>query len=272
MPLSVPTLADLEMRRQLCAEHPPPPRPLCSLLSAPQADEERIASPSVADSESSGGGLLAVVQSSPGPPLRGAYSAGRARRGPGPDRRRTGPAHQRAGGYSAPEEGEDSCHQVRSLTAAPSAWRETLASPPFSRDRSPLDGPARSRVIHRMWGLFHSRTLDAVVEYALVREQLTCEANGIPNGEGTVTDHRGERRSERRVHLSEAASLLGVSKDAVRMRVKRGTLRSEKGEDGRVHVWVNDNPDADPNTVHPEMQVEAWRELIDELRDRVRSL
>jgi hypothetical protein len=123
-----------------------------------------------------------------------------------------------------------------------------------------------------MWGLIHSRTLDAVVEYALVREQLTCEANGIPNGEGTVTDHRGERRSERRVHLSEAASLLGVSKDAVRMRVKRGTLRSEKGEDGRVYVWVNDNPDADPNTVHPEMQVEAWRELIDELRDRVRSL
>ena len=123
-----------------------------------------------------------------------------------------------------------------------------------------------------MWGLIHSRTLDAVVEYALVREQLTCEANGIPNGEGTVTDHRGERRSERRVHLSEAASLLGVSKDAVRMRVKRGTLRSEKGEDGRVYVWVNDNPDADPNTVHPETQVEAWRELIDELRDRVRSL
>jgi len=123
-----------------------------------------------------------------------------------------------------------------------------------------------------MWGLIHSRPLDAVVEYALLREQLTCEANGILNGEGTVTHHRRERRTERRVHLSEAAVLLGVSKDAVRMRVKRGTLRSEKGEDGRVYVWVNDNPDADPNTVHPEMQVEAWRELIDELRDRVRSL
>jgi hypothetical protein len=97
-------------------------------------------------------------------------------------------------------------------------------------------------------------------------------ANGIVNGEGTLTEHRGERRTERHVHLSEAASLLGVSKDAVRMRVKRGTLRSEKGDDGRVYVWVNDNPDADQNTVHPETQVEAWRELIDELRDRVRSL
>jgi len=56
------------------------------------------------------------------------------------------------------------------------------------------------------------------------------------------------------------------------MRVKRGTLPSEKGEDGRVYVWVNDNPDGDPNTVPPEPQVEAWRELLDELRDRVRSL
>jgi len=87
-----------------------------------------------------------------------------------------------------------------------------------------------------------------------------------------VNDHRREQRSERRVHLSEAAALLGVSKDAVRMRVKRGTLRSEKGEDGRVYVWVNDDPDVDPNTVHPEPQIEAWRELIDELKDRVRSL
>jgi hypothetical protein len=96
--------------------------------------------------------------------------------------------------------------------------------------------------------------------------------NGTPNAEGTVGEQRREQRSERRVHLSEAAELLGVSKDAVRMRVKRGTLRSEKGEDGRVYVWVNVNPDGDPNTVHPEPQVEAWRKLIDELRDRVRSL
>ena len=97
-------------------------------------------------------------------------------------------------------------------------------------------------------------------------------ANGTPNGEGTVGDDRGERRPERRVHLSEAAELLGVSKDAIRMRVKRGTLRSEKGEDGRVYVWVNVTPEGDRSILHPELQVEAWRELIDELKDRVRSL
>jgi excisionase family DNA binding protein len=87
-----------------------------------------------------------------------------------------------------------------------------------------------------------------------------------------VYDHRGERRSERRVRLSEAAELLGVSKDAVRMRVKRGTLRSEKGEDGRVYVWVNVNPDGGPNSVHPQAEVNPYWELIDELHDRVRSL
>jgi hypothetical protein len=96
--------------------------------------------------------------------------------------------------------------------------------------------------------------------------------NGAPNVEGTVDDHRGERRPERRVHLSEAAEILGVSRDAVRMRVKRGTLRSEKGADGRVYVWVNVSPDTDPNAIHPQGEGAAWRELIEELRDRVRSL
>jgi hypothetical protein len=97
-------------------------------------------------------------------------------------------------------------------------------------------------------------------------------ASGAPNVERTVNDHRRERQPERRVHLSEAAELLGVSKDAVRMRVKRGTLRSEKGEDGRVYVWVNVTPDGGPNDTNLQGEVEHYRELIDELRDRVRSL
>jgi hypothetical protein len=96
--------------------------------------------------------------------------------------------------------------------------------------------------------------------------------NKTPNAEGTVSEQGWERRSERRVHLSEAAEILGVSKDAVRMRVKRGTLRSEKGEDGRVYVWVNVTPHAAPDGVHPHGKVEPYRELIEELRDRVRSL
>jgi hypothetical protein len=39
--------------------------------------------------------------------------------------------------------------------------------------------------------------------------------------------------------LAEAARVLGVSKGAVRQRVKRGTLRSDKGDDGRVYVYLD---------------------------------
>ena len=78
-----------------------------------------------------------------------------------------------------------------------------------------------------------------------------------------MAERSGERRGERTVPISEAAAILGISKDAVRMRVKRGTLRSEK-RDGRVYVHLNDVPDADadadPNA------------LVDDLRDQVAYL
>ena len=72
-----------------------------------------------------------------------------------------------------------------------------------------------------------------------------------PNAVGTGSEHWWERRTDRRVHLSEAAEILGVSKDAVRMRVKRGTLRSVKEEDGRAYVCMNVIPDADPQLRSP---------------------
>ena len=45
--------------------------------------------------------------------------------------------------------------------------------------------------------------------------------------------------TSRRLTVQEAAEALGTSVDAVRMRVRRGTLESDKDPDGRVHVWVN---------------------------------
>lgn len=86
--------------------------------------------------------------------------------------------------------------------------------------------------------------------------------------------HRGVRQGERRVPLREGAQLLGVSKDAVRQRIRRGTIRSEKGEDGRVYVYV----DASPDAVHGQDQAthgdsSAGTDLVvDELRDRIRYL
>jgi predicted nucleotidyltransferase len=38
--------------------------------------------------------------------------------------------------------------------------------------------------------------------------------------------------------MRETADLLGVSKEAIRKRVVRGTLRAELGEDGRRYVYI----------------------------------
>jgi excisionase family DNA binding protein len=47
--------------------------------------------------------------------------------------------------------------------------------------------------------------------------------------------------TSRRLTVQEAAEVLGTSVDAVRMRVRRGSLQSEKDADGRVHVWVDED-------------------------------
>jgi hypothetical protein len=66
---------------------------------------------------------------------------------------------------------------------------------------------------------------------------------------------------------------MGISKDAVRQRIRRGTLQSDKGEDGRVYVYVDAST---VRGVHPEgARVEgpgASDDLASELRDRIRYL
>jgi hypothetical protein len=42
-----------------------------------------------------------------------------------------------------------------------------------------------------------------------------------------------------RLDVKQAAQILGISTDAVHKRAKRGTLESEKDEDGRVFVWLD---------------------------------
>src|SRR5215211_789747 len=72
----------------------------------------------------------------------------------------------------------------------------------------------------------------------------------------------GSRRGTR-VTQREAAERLGVSVEAIRKRVKRGTLRSDKGEDGRRYVYLDDAPDAGGPQPEPDT-------LTSELRDRLR--
>jgi excisionase family DNA binding protein len=60
--------------------------------------------------------------------------------------------------------------------------------------------------------------------------------------------------------VAEAAERLGVSKEAVRKRIHRGTLDSDKDPDGTVRVYVP--PSTTPSSTGRD-------ELVDELRDRL---
>ncbi len=63
--------------------------------------------------------------------------------------------------------------------------------------------------------------------------------------------------ARQRLTVQETADRLGASVDAVRKRIARGSLASEKDADGRVYVWLDFD--------QPERQVEG-SELVEELR------
>ena len=70
--------------------------------------------------------------------------------------------------------------------------------------------------------------------------------------------------TRQRVTVADAARLLGVSQDAVRMRVKRGKLEADK-EGNRLFVWLDTDPTADPTADRDEL-LEAYRDQIEFLR------
>ena len=77
--------------------------------------------------------------------------------------------------------------------------------------------------------------------------------------------------------LTDAGAALGISPDAVRMRVKRGTMRGEKDAEGRWLVWVNTEgaeaehePEREPEP--GEQSAEALRARIGELERRLEEL
>ncbi len=85
-----------------------------------------------------------------------------------------------------------------------------------------------------------------------------------------MTERSSQRRDARRVTVGEAAALLGISKEAVRMRIRRGTLRSEKSDD-RVYVWLDEDLGANQDDVQHADQGAAYRELIEQLRAEVEA-
>jgi hypothetical protein len=85
-------------------------------------------------------------------------------------------------------------------------------------------------------------------------------------GENRRTDRTGRdpTSNQQRLTVHDAGRRLGVSEDAVRMRVKRGTLSSDK-EGSRLYVLL----DAEPT---PEPTSDRTDELIEQLHARVASL
>jgi hypothetical protein len=72
-----------------------------------------------------------------------------------------------------------------------------------------------------------------------------------PNGPSQTdqpTSQPADQPTDRRVSVAEAAVLLGLSEEAVRSRLKRGTLRKEKAPDGTVLVVLGRGGSADRPT------------------------
>jgi hypothetical protein len=86
-------------------------------------------------------------------------------------------------------------------------------------------------------------------------------------GEDAIRD-AGQDAGMSAVTVAEAAQHLGITKEAVRKRISRGTLRSEKGPDGTVRVYIP----ASSTAGDPEKPTSASGALISEMRDRIASL
>ena len=90
----------------------------------------------------------------------------------------------------------------------------------------------------------------------------------------------GDRRDRQRLTVPEAATVLGVTVDAVRGRIRRGTLPSEHDKHGKVYVWVSATESDRPGpseTVGDQAEASRGRaadqsELVESLLEQVRYM
>jgi len=78
----------------------------------------------------------------------------------------------------------------------------------------------------------------------------------------------GPGPTNQRVTVPEAAELLGITAEAVRMRIKRGTLRSER-QGGRVFVLLGQGQPTEQTTERTGPTEDRTAELIDTLREQL---
>ena len=84
--------------------------------------------------------------------------------------------------------------------------------------------------------------------------------------------------TDERLTLRQAAARLGVSESAIRKRAERGTLRSDKGPDGRRYVYLGTGADnvadagADTSATHePGALISELRAHNDTLREQLEA-
>ncbi len=84
-----------------------------------------------------------------------------------------------------------------------------------------------------------------------------------------------EEWSVERLSVAEAAEALGVTRDAIHKRIRRGTVEYEKGEDGRFYVYVDTSTlelDQSADKSKDESKVEVLERLIEGQEDRIAFL
>jgi predicted DNA-binding protein YlxM (UPF0122 family) len=84
-----------------------------------------------------------------------------------------------------------------------------------------------------------------------------------------------EEMSVERLSVVEAAEALGVTRDAIHKRIKRGSVKYEKGKDGRLYVYVDTSTsglDASLDESKDESKVEVFERLIEGQQDRIAFL
>jgi hypothetical protein len=81
--------------------------------------------------------------------------------------------------------------------------------------------------------------------------------------------------SVERLSVAEAAEALGVTRDAIHKRIRRGSVKHEKGEDGRFYVYVDASTpglDESVDKSKVESKVEVLERLIEGQQDRIEFL
>ena len=111
----------------------------------------------------------------------------------------------------------------------------------------------------------------------MIRDTDHYTTNGGQHGTARPSGNGGTAGVTRRVTMADAARALGISKEAVRKRVQRGTLRSAVGEDGRRYVYLDAGPDAgadagrDDDLRNNVTEVDHRDELIATLKEQLEA-